>query len=231
MHFDRLKLLSHKKANKILTTGQDGIDNTLSFNLGIGEFRGIFLVQLHRGSNLPCSNNVTLNTVVDYQEQIVIEIYQGERPLSRYCNLLGTLLVNDLPIDKAYKVEISVNLTIDRNEVLTLSATELKRNKNLSVVIEKPKIKTENGMNMVLDAFQNKAEDDALVQLLDEINDIIEITRVKYENTEKESFIFDKMNSFVDKITANNKKSTFSEIKDCKDEILKFVEEQKKKHK
>ena len=103
----------------------------MSFNLGIGEFRGIFLKQLHRGSNLPCSNRVLLNTVIDYQESCVIEIYQGERPLSRYCNLLGTLLINDLPIDKAYKVEIAVKLSIDRDEVLTLNAIEMRKNKQL----------------------------------------------------------------------------------------------------
>ena len=181
----------------MVTTGQDCFDSTLSFNLGVGEFRGIFLVQLHRGSNLPCSNSVLLNTVVDYQERCVIEIYQGERPLSRYCNLLGTLLVNDLPLDKAYKVEISVNLTIDKDEVLTLSATELRKNKNLTVVIEKAKIKKENFVNMVLDALENKKDDAKLVQLLDEINDIIEMARAKFENTDKESLIFDKMNDFV----------------------------------
>ena len=197
----------------------------MSFNLGIGEFRGVFIKQLLRGSNLPCSNCVSLNTVVDYQESCVIEIYQGERPLSRYCNLLGTLLIKDLPIDKAYKVEIDVVLSIDRDEVMTLTAVETRTNKQLSVNIEKGKMKSEN-TNLVLDAIDNKQEDERLLAKLDELNDLIENLRFKYENTEYESLVHDKMNDFVGWITDNKKKLNYESCQKCIQRIIKYIQEQ-----
>ena len=197
----------------------------MSFNLGIGEFRGVFIKQLLRGSNLPCSNCVSLNTVVDYQESCVIEIYQGERPLSRYCNLLGTLLIKDLPIDKAYKVEIDVVLSIDKDEVMTLTAVETRTNKQLSVNIEKGKMKSEN-TNLVLDAIDNKQEDERLLAKLDELNDLIENLRFKYENTEYESLVHDKMNDFVGWITDNKKKLNYESCQKCIQRIIKYIQEQ-----
>jgi molecular chaperone DnaK (HSP70) len=193
--------------------------------LGIGEFRGIFLKQLHRGSNLPCSNNVLLNTVIDYQESCVIEIYQGERPFSRYCNLLGTLLINDLPLDKAYKVEIAVKLSIDRDEVLTLNAIEMRKNKQLSVTMEKAKMK-DNTYNLVLEALENKKEDEKLLEKLDELNDLIENLRMKYEDTEYESLVYDKMNDFVGWITERKKTINIQDCQNCIERITKYIKNQ-----
>jgi heat shock protein 5 len=193
--------------------------------LGIGEFRGIFLKQLHRGSNLPCSNNVLLNTVIDYQESCVIEIYQGERPFSRYCNLLGTLLINDLPLDKAYKVEIAVKLSIDRDEVLTLNAIEMRKNKQLSVTMEKAKMK-DNTYNLVLEALENKKEDEELLEKLDELNDLIENLRMKYEETEYESLVYDKMNHFVGWITERKKTINIQDCQNCIERITKYIKNQ-----
>ncbi len=193
--------------------------------MGIGEFRGIFLKQLHRGSNLPCSNNVLLNTVIDYQESCVIEIYQGERPFSRYCNLLGTLLINDLPLDKAYKVEIAVKLSIDRDEVLTLNAIEMRKNKQLSVTMEKAKMK-DNTYNLVLEALENKKEDEELLEKLDELNDLIENLRMKYEETEYESLVYDKMNHFVGWITERKKTINIQDCQNCIERITKYIKNQ-----
>ncbi len=194
--------------------------------MGIGEFRGIFLKQLYRGSNLPCSNSVLLNTVIDYQESCIIEIYQGERPFSRYCNLLGTLMINDLPIDKAYKVEIGVKLSIDKDEVLTVNANELRNNKKLSVVIEKGKMSNENGVNMVLSALEHKDMDEKLLLKLDEVNDIIEKARMKYENTEYEALVFDKMNDFVSWITERKRTISILECEDCIFRIMKYIDDE-----
>lgn len=229
-------------------TGYDCIENSLGCNLGIGEFRGIFVKQLTRGSKLPCSNSVILNTVIDYQESCVIEIYQGERPFSRYCNLLGTLSIHDLPLvrlfstshlinyhiiiillnfkDKAYKIEIEVVLSIDRDEILTVKAHELKTNTKLSVIIEKGKMKNDNSIHMVLDALDNKEDDDKLIEKLDHINYLIEEARKQYENTEYEAIVFDKMNYFVTWLTDRKKTINLDECETCIKAIHKyFVEE------
>lgn len=152
---------------------------------------------LKRGSILPCSETTTTTTIYDNQENLVIEIYQGERPLTRYCSLLGSLNVADLPLDKAEKVVIEVIFSVDKDEVLTVKARELKTNKKLTVVIEKAQLNA-NVDNMVIEAIDNKLNDEKLVSKLNELDKLIETVRKRCLNQPK---ITDKMNEFVDKIS------------------------------
>jgi molecular chaperone DnaK (HSP70) len=110
---------------------------------------------------------------------------------------LGSLNVTDLPQDKAEKVTVEVTLSIDRDEVLTVKAKELKSNKKLTAVIEKSKQLKLNIDNMVIEAIDNKVNDEKLVTKLNEIDKLIEIIRRKYAHHSK---VIEKMNQIVDKI-------------------------------
>ena len=198
-------------------SGKDYLDCSLSSSLGTGDYRGIFFKHLKRGITLPCSETTTTTTIFDNQESLLVEIFQGERPLTRFCSILGSLNVTDLPIDKAEKVLIEVTLSIDRDEVLTVKARELKTNKKLTAVIEKGQLKT-NIDNMVVEAIDNKINDDKLVGKLNEIDRVVEIIRRKYGNQPK---IMDKMNEIIDRITEQEQTI---DINGC-DEILSEIKE------
>jgi len=198
--------------------GTDFLESTLSSNLGTGDYRGIFFKHLRRGATLPCSETTVSTTIYDNQESLLIEIYQGERPLTRYCSLLGSLNVNDLPLDKAEKVVIEVTLSIDKDEILTVKAKELKTDKKLSVVIEKGKMNA-NVENMVIEAIENKTKDELLVKKLNEIDNLIEVIRKKFQNKSRK--ITDKMNEVIDQIS--EQEMTIS-VENC-DEIINSLKQ------
>ena len=212
--------LADKLANERI---YDFVENTLGCSIGVGEYRGVFVKQLLRGSMLPCSNSIILNTVIDYQKCCLIEIYQGERPLSRYCNLVGRLSIKNLPPEKAYKIEIQVILTIDKDETLEVQAFELKSNKSLTVAIEKGQISV-NNVNMVLDAIDNKEPDQKLIENLDKASYMIESIRNKFEETEHEEIIFEKMNEFVTWLTDRKRTIDLPQVEQCISSIEKYLE-------
>ena len=198
-------------------SGKDYLDCTLTSSLGTGDYRGIFFKHLRRGATLPCSETTTTATIYDDQESLLVEIFQGERPLTRHCALLGSINVTDLPRDKAEKVLVEVTLSIDRDEVLTVKAKELKTNKKLSVVIEKAQMKS-NIDNMVTEAIDNKLNDEKLVSKLNEIDKLVELIRRKYVHQTK---VTDKMTEIIDRIT---EKEQTIDINGC-DAILNEIKE------
>jgi molecular chaperone DnaK (HSP70) len=196
-------------------TQKDYLDSTLSCSLGTGDYKGIFCKQLKRGTILPCTSKTITTTIYDNQTSLLIEIYQGERPLTRYCKLIGSLNVNDLPLDKAEKIIIEIEFSIDKNEILTVKAHELKTNKKLTVIIEhysssitnsnsySNKLNNEDNYkidNLVIEAIENKKQDNLLVNKLEEIDKLIELIRNKYNNDDS---ILNKMNDIIDNISKN----------------------------
>jgi heat shock protein 5 len=204
-------------------SGKDYLDSSLSSSLGTGDYRGIFFKHLKRGVTLPCCETTTTTTIYDNQESLLVEIFQGERPLTRHCSLLGSLNVTDLPAEKAEMVLIEVTLTIDRDEVLTVKAKELKTNKKLSVVIEKAHMKT-NADNMVIEAIDNKIQDERLVAKLNELDKLVESVRKKYGNQVK---TMDKMNEFVDIITEKEQTIDLKESEELINDIKEYLSSRK----
>ena len=185
---------------------------------------GIFFKHLKRGVTLPFSETTTTTTIHDNQESLLVEIFQGERPLTRYCALLGSLNVTDLPHDKAEKVTVEVTLSIDRDEVLTVKAKELKTNKKLTAVIEKTKQIKLNIDNMVVEAIDNKINDEKLVTKLNEIDKLVEIIRRKYTHQNK---IMEKMTQIVDRIAENEQTIDIHECDAILVEIKDFFHSRK----
>lgn len=73
------------------------IVETSNFNLGISSFPGVFEKILLRKSVLPVSETLVYVTILDNQQQLKLEIMTGERPIARYCDVLGDLVVQNLP--------------------------------------------------------------------------------------------------------------------------------------
>lgn len=181
----------------------DYLENTLSVNVGIELLGGIFEKHLVRGSKLPCLKNTRITTTFDYQDCISIKIFQGERPLTRYCNLIGQLIVSDLPSDKAGKISVDLTLRFDKDELLTVEAYEVRTSKRLCVMISKSLLKNDTDVNLLLNSIDNKEKDEKLLKKLKLTIVLIDNARKMYENSANEKLVNDKMNEFVRFISEN----------------------------
>ena len=77
---------------------------------------------IKKGSPIPYDNTEKYHTISDNQEEVEIEVYEGESSFVKNNNLLGKFRIKDLPKKKAGEVVFNVNFKIDSNGILTVTA-------------------------------------------------------------------------------------------------------------
>ena len=81
-------------------------------------------VLIKRGTKIPFSNTKTYQTSVDYQTQVGIDIFEGEKKYVKNNHILGKVELLNLPKKKKGEVKIDVKFFIDVNGILSVTATE-----------------------------------------------------------------------------------------------------------
>ena len=77
---------------------------------------------IKKGSPIPYDNTEVYHTVSDDQEEVEIDVYEGESTFVKNNNLLGRFRIKNLPKKKAGEVHFDVNFKIDSNGILTVTA-------------------------------------------------------------------------------------------------------------
>ncbi len=104
-------------------------------DIGIKVGEGKFSVLIPRNSMLPVRTRRLFATSAPDQKFVSIELYQGESYDVAKNRKLGQVVLGDLPLGPAGSVRVELTLTIDVESILSVTARELKSNKEASVVI------------------------------------------------------------------------------------------------
>ncbi|EAY12662.1 dnaK protein [Trichomonas vaginalis G3] len=107
----------------------------VSLSFGIREENDIFSKIIPSGVVIPAKEVQTYCTTVDYQEFMDIAVFQGENRKASENSFLGMFTISDFPKRKAGKVEVAIEMTIDRSGILTLNASV--ENKKVKYVFNK----------------------------------------------------------------------------------------------
>jgi molecular chaperone DnaK len=99
---------------------------------------GVFVPVIRRGTALPTTKSEVFYTMVDSQEQVRVEIYQGENRLVDDNTYIGDFIVEDLS-DVPAGNEIILKLNLDLDGILTVTAEEKVSGKSKSVVMDTTK--------------------------------------------------------------------------------------------
>ena len=81
-------------------------------------------VIIKRGTHIPVSNYKTYSTVVDNQESMSINIYEGEKKYVKYNHLLKKSTINGLTKRPKGKTNVVIKFDIDINGILNVEAKE-----------------------------------------------------------------------------------------------------------